>query len=239
MSNEITLQALLAQNAGSTIGTFVPDDRLIHTVENIRNGDIITEELLTDLKNRQDDIDTVITSRVAEIEDLVNIPTSIVEANFSSDPVTRSIRQYIIALIQKDRTLTRVGEGSGDQITIDANNGTKPVFRVYLNNKSVVGNYLRVYRNNGNGLTDFYEDGEILIEDSHTRNTITPNTNIETNVSGDQPAILDLVIPSNYTTLDPTRIQVGQNVDGLDTLIQDNEIDFSDRTQLIIGYTKQ
>ena len=137
MSNEITLEALLQQNAGGTIQNFIPDDRLAHTIENIRNGDAITEELLTDLKNRQDDINTVLNARVTEIETLKNISSSIVDPIYSSDPVPRSIRQYIVALIQKDGTLTRVGEGSGDLITVDANNASKPVFNVYLNNSLV------------------------------------------------------------------------------------------------------
>ena len=242
MSNEITLEALLQQQAGTTVQTFAADDRLQHTIENIRNGDSITEELLTDLKNRQDDIDTVITNNVTEIEDiadLTNIPVD--TTTYDDTGVNDSSRNYILSLILKDGSSVRVGEGIGKIVSATTDDGTKPGFRVYVNNGVIKATHLRVYRNNTLSSTDYYFDGEVELIEYATATNITPNTEIDTNVStsGDQPSVLELDIPSNYTTLDTTRIQAGQLVDGLDTLIQTNEIDFNDRTKLILEYTKK
>jgi len=247
LSNEITLEALLQANAGTTIGNFVPDDRLQHTIENIRNGDIITEELLTDLKNRQDDTDTVITTKATELSNIylfgggsgtdgkayikVVDETNITEKNAEDSPSTFG---YCATLVFEDENGDKLFESRAIRENALGVGGIN--FDLMVSKQTYFTHVYIYYYDNGN-----FE----FVRKTAFESVVNSNIRVYTpNAIGADPSItyngrIGFSATSNYTTLVTTRIQAGQLVDELDGLIQTNEIDFNDRTKLILEYTKK
>lgn len=260
MSNEITLEALLAQNAGTTIQVFTPDDRLTHTIENIRNGDPITEELLIDLKNRQDDINTIIYNNINYVKNIkpkvfrYSNPTSsgvIYDASYSNEPPTGYNRlNFVITLVKEDAAGNKRYESKGALFTgtSTSSNSAQIGVQYLFISKIPQFDYIYIYRWLEEGVDQFQFANKFQFEIFGTARDraqtvfVTPTLDIH-NDDLDNTIIFNGEIAfnviSNYTTLQLSRIQAGELVDGLDVLIQANEIDFNDRTQLILEYTKE
>ena len=254
MSNEITLEALLQQNAGQTIQSFVSDDRLTHTIENIRNGDSVTEELLTDLKNRQDDLNTVITERVTELENVYLF------GNYETTPGVFQGYAYLkdhdeINFYFNNTTESHAVSSNVGLLTLVLEKNGNKLYesRAFEKNISVSGfdfdlmvsknpHFTHAYVYRGVELDNEYQLVKkfefIAISHSLLRIKVL-NTEPITDTNITYNGRIGFSAPSVYVSLPASRIQVGENVDGLDSLIQTNNIDFNDRTKLITDFTQE